>query len=163
MKTPIALAFAATLLLAACDRQPQVVEKPTPATANLETSRLGQEIDRYISNPTTEQAATVDKAFAELDGEIAELDQRASQVTGAERDEAQAKASNLKAYRAKEQMRYTEAKARAQANAAAESTQGVGEKIEEGARKAGEGVKDAAEAVKDGVDHAVDKVKQTLP
>lgn len=162
MKKPYVLLCVLPFLFAACDRKP-IAEKPVATTANLETARLGEAIDLYISHPTAEQAATVDKSFAELDGEIAELGQRVSQASGAERDEAQAKATNLKTYRAKEQIRFTEAKARAQTQAATDGTKAAGEKIEEGVKKAGEGVKDAAEAVKDGVDHAVDNVKEKLP
>jgi len=155
MKTPYVLLCALTVLLPACDRKP-VAEKPVAATATLETTRLGESIDLYISHPTAEQAAIVDKSFAELDGEIAELDQRVTRTSGSERDEAQAKAADLKAYRAREQIRFTDAKALVQTQAAADKAKSAGQKI-------GEGAKDAADAVKEGVDKAVDTVKEKLP
>ena len=144
------------LFLSACEEKPQVVEKPTPATKNFETARLGAAIDSYAASPSDTQAADVQKAFDEIDGEIVELDQRASSVTGAERTEAQTKAANLRAYRDKEKLRYTEAQARAKTNAA-------GDKAESAAEKVGEGVKDAANAVKTGVENTVDSVKEALP
>lgn len=154
--TFLTLGGSLVLFLSACEKKPQVVEKPTPTTTNFETSRLGVAIDGYIANPTEAHAADVQMAVAEIDGEIAELDQRAAAVTGAERIEAQVKADNLRAYRDKEKLRYTEAQARAKTNAAAEKTESTAEKV-------GDGVKDAADTVKDGVDKAVDAVKETLP
>jgi hypothetical protein len=154
--TLLTLGGSLILFLSACEEKPQVVEKPTAATTNFETARLGTAIDTYIATPSDAQAADVEKAFAEIDGEIAELDQRASSATGAERTEAQTKAGDLRAYRDKEKMRYTEAQARAKTNAA-------GEQAESAAQKVGEGVRDAADAVKTGVDNAVDTVKENLP
>lgn len=161
--TPLCIAVV-SLTLAACEEQkPQVVEKSAPATTNFETSALGTAIDRYASNPTSSQAAEVDKAFAKLDQEIAELDERAAKVSGAEKTEAQAKAENLRSYRDRERVRYTEAKARATAQEAKDDARDVGDRVEETARKVGDKVEDAADAVKDGVENAVDKVKEKLP
>lgn len=143
------------LFLSACEKKPQVVEKPTPATANFETARLGTAIDAYIASPGETTATNVRKGFVEIDGEIAELDQQIGSATGADLTEAQTKADNLRAYRDKEKLRYTEAQARAKTNAAAKSTESTAEKV-------GDGVKDAAEAVKDGVNNAVDTVREKL-
>lgn len=140
-------------MFAACEKKPQVVEKPTPSLTNIETTRLGTAIDAYIASPSEAQAANVDKAFSELDGEIAELDLRVTKTTGAEREEAQTKASQLHTYRDKEMARFTEAKVRAKTQAAAEVTESkmekAGDAIKEGAKDVGDAVKDAADTVKE--------------
>lgn len=144
---------ASVILFAACEKKPQVVEKPTPALANIETTRLGTAIDAYVVSPSEAQAANVDKAFSELDGEIAELDLRVTKTTGPEREEAQVKATQLHTYRDKEMARFTEAKVRAKTNAAAKETETnvekAGDAIKEGAKEVGDAVKDAADTVKD--------------
>lgn len=147
---------ASVILFAACEKKPQVVEKPTPSLTNIETTRLGVAIDAYVANPSETQSASVDKAFAELDGEIAELDLRVTKTTGAEREEAQTKAAQLHTYRDKEMARFTEAKARAKTNAAAKDTE---TKVE----KAGDAIKDGAKEVGDAVKDAADTVKEKLP
>jgi len=164
MKTFSVSVLAATFALAisACEKKPQVTEKPSPATMNIETTRLGAAVDGYIQNPSTTQSADVDRAFAELDGEIAELDQLQAKSTGEARTEAQTKADNLRNYRDKERLRYTEAQVRAKAQAANDGAKDAGNKVNEAAEKAGDGVKNAAEAVKDGVENAVDSVKEKL-
>ncbi len=158
MKTStfLTLGGALAICLSACEeKKSPVVEKPTAVTSNLETTRLGTAIDGYIATPSDAQAAEVEKAFAEIDGEIAELDQKIARATGADLTEAQTKAGNLRTYRDKEKLRYTEAQARAKTNAAVRSTEDTAEKI-------GDSVKNAAEAVKDGVNNAVDTVKEKL-
>jgi len=159
------LATGASLLVlfSACEEKPpQAVEKPTPQTTNLETSRLGSAIDTYARTPSAENAADVDRAFAELGGEIAELDQQVTKVSGAEATEARTKADNLRTYRDKERLRYTEVQARVQTEKIQSGARDVGDKIEDAARKTGEGIKDAAGAVKDGVGDAVDSVKEKV-
>lgn len=166
MKIPIVLATGASLLVlfAACEEKPpQAVEKPTPQTSNIETSRLGSSIDTYARNPSAENAADVDRAFAELDGEIAELDRQVSKTSGAEAAEARTKADNLRTYRDKERLRYTEVQARVQTEKIKSGARDAGDKVEDAARKAGEGIKDAAGAVKEGAENAVDAVKENLP
>lgn len=166
MKTlPLLLSAAAvSFFFTACEEKtPQVSEKPTASTTNIETTRLGTAIDSYISTPNATQSASVDEAFAELDGEIAELDQRVAAVSGDERTEAKSKADNLRSYRDKERVRYTEAQARAKAQDVKEGARNLGENVEEGAKRVGEEVKDAAEAMKDGVGNAVDNVKENMP
>lgn len=146
----------ALTVLTACEKKPQVVEKPVPATTNIETTRLATAIDTYVATPNETQATDVERAFTELDGEIAELNQRVAQTTGTDRTEAQTKADNLRTYRDKEYLRYTEAKLRAKTNAAKSDTTSAGEKIGEGVEKAadkvGDAVKDAGNAIKKAVD-----------
>lgn len=158
-----ALTIATIVGLSACEKKPQVVEKPVAETQNFETGKLGTTIDAYISSPTATNAAAVERAFADLDGEIAELDQRLAQNPGSDTAETQRKAGELRTYRDKEKLRYTEALARAKAAQARESAQGANESVKDAAEKVGEGVKDAAESVKDGVENAVDAVKEKLP
>lgn len=150
---PFLVLCAGTVLFAACEKKPQVVEKPTPALANVETARLGVAVDAYIASPSDALAADVDRAFAELDGEIAELDQRVTKTSGADREEAQTKATQLHTYRDKEMARFTEAKLRAKTQAAAKETgdkvETAGDKLKEGAKEVGNAVKDAADTVKD--------------
>jgi len=153
------------LILSACEKKPDatVVEKPLPESVNLETSRLGTAIDLYIKNPSSEHAAMVEGAFNRLDEEIAELDERVPQSTGASRTEAKAKATNLREYRGEERARFVAAQAQSRINDAKTTTTESGEKAQQAARDTGESVKDAADAVKEGVRNTVDTVKDTLP
>jgi hypothetical protein len=133
-------------LFAACEKKPQVVEKPTATLANLETARLGMAIDAYVVSPTDAQASNVDRAFAELDGEIAELDLRATKTSGADREEARSKSAQLHTYRDKEMARFTEARIRVKTQAEKSTAES---KIESAADKIGDGVKEAVETVTD--------------
>jgi len=157
----LTLAFSSTFFFAACEeKKPRVVEKPIPETINIETTRVGAAIDSYISSPTAVHAADVDRAFAKLEGEVTELSQRLARTSD---PEVKMKSDNLRAYRDRERLRYTEAQTRAKVDAVKRGTQDVGDKVEDAARKAGEGVKDAADTVKDGVKDALDTVKEKLP
>jgi hypothetical protein len=178
-KLPTILAMSiAALAFAACDRQPKTViiedrrsvevDPPAARTKTFETARLGRAIDAYESAPTVEHSADVSKAFAELDGEIAELTGYISKHDGADRAEAERKLANLREYRAKETARYATAQVKAvpgtavraepvrrDAERAAESAEDAarraGDKVERAGRKVGEGLKDAADAVRDSV------------
>jgi len=124
---------------------------------------LGTAVDAYSKNHTATNSASVDTAFVELDGEIAQLDRQLEGASGEQRSEAKAKATNLRSYRDNERMRYTEAQARSQAEVLKTEANALGDKIEDGAHQAGEGVKEAAEAVKDTAVDAVDAVRDKLP
>jgi hypothetical protein len=120
----------------------------------LETSQLGMAMDAYERTPTEEHRADVRKAFAELDGEIAELETLVAQRTGNSRDEAATKLRNLQTYRTGETARFTAAQAAAMAKVRTEGNAGTGaEKVEDGAKRVGRTIEDAAkragEAVKD--------------
>jgi hypothetical protein len=86
----------ATVAFTGCERKPAVVEvrpatplaEPVARTKTLETSQLGVAIDAYERTPTEEHRADVRKAFAELDGEVAELEALVAQRSGTSRDEA---------------------------------------------------------------------------
>jgi hypothetical protein len=158
-------AAAAALTVVGCERKTVVVEAvpatpveaPEAKTKTLETSRLGSSIDAYERNPTAENNAAVKKAIAELDGEIAELDELVAKRTGESREEAAVKAKNLKSYRAGEVARFTAAQAKSPLTApasAAEGRTGV-EKVENGARRVGESLENAAKTTGDAVKDAV--------
>jgi len=157
LATTFGITASAAVLLVGCDnRKPTVVERPIAATSNFETTILGTAIDAYIASPTPAMASAVDQAFSEIDGEIAELDQQVATGTGADRSEASTKADNLRAYRNKESLRYTEAQLRAKAASVKTDAMELGDRVEESARKAGENVKE-------GVGDAVDAVRKNLP
>ena len=165
MKSRITLFAAAitAVVLMGCERKVVVVErtpplaeeKPVSKTKTLETSRLGGAVDSYERNPTAANHAAVKKALADLDGEIAELEELVAKRTGEGRAEAAAKLKNLQTYRAAEVMRFTAAQAKAplsppdsaDARSGAEKIEDtakhVGKSIEDAARKTGDAVKDA--------------------
>jgi hypothetical protein len=161
----ICLLIAATLVVAAvagCERKTVVVEvrpatplaEPGARTKTFETSQLGAAIDAYERRPTEEHRADVRKAFARLDGEIAELEALAGRRTGTSRDEAAAKLRNLQTYRAAETARFTALQAKVVAGVQTEGDARTGaEKVEDGAKRVGRTLEDAAkragEAVKD--------------
>ena len=178
-KLPNILAVSiAALAFAACDRQPKTViiedrrpvevAPPVARTKTFETARLGRAIDAYENGPTVANSADVSKAFAELDGEIAELVGYISKHDGSKRAEAERKLADLRAYRTKETARYAAAQinavpgtavpaepVRREAERATESAEDaarrVGDKVERAGKKVGDGLKDAADAVRDAV------------
>ena len=156
----------ATLLAAGCNRQPPVIiegtpppSPPTPVarTVTFETHALRREIDTFEHTPSVVQGARVKKAFAEIDGEIAELIEHVAKKSGSERAEAALKLADLRAYRDAEQVRFLrlEALAPSQPRQVTEqpardgTAEKVGEKIDEAARKVGNKVRDAAEVIRD--------------
>ncbi len=164
MKTYLLPILVVSVALCACEKkEPTVIDKPTPATSNFETSRLGHAIDAYQNAPTAENVADVDRAFAELDQEIAELKQQASTQTGAPAKTARTKEDNLRAYRAKEEARFLETKARAKAQDLKADAKGVGQSLKEAGETTGEALKDAGNTVKEGFEKAADTVKDAMP
>jgi len=164
MKTCITFlaAVVAAVVLMGCERKIVVVEPPIPPaekpaskTKTLETSRLGAAVDSYERNSSAANHAAVKKALADLDGEIAELEELVAKRTGEGRAEAAAKLKNLQTYRAAEVMRFTTAQAKAPLSPAEpadarsgaqkieDTAKDVGKSIEDAARKTGDAVKDA--------------------
>jgi hypothetical protein len=155
----------------ACKREPRVIiveTSPTPLpesrTKTLETRVLGKEIEAFEANPSVTQSARVQKAFADLDGEIAELVAHVEQKTGEERREAERKLADLHEYRNAQNVRFLRAQSTARleekreavippASEAAEraerGAEKLGGKIDDAARKVEEGLKDAADAVRE--------------
>lgn len=167
-KHPLFVLATVTLLAAGCNRQqPVIIEtapSPPPATPvarteTLETHALRREIDTFERTPSTVQSARVKKAFAEIDGEIAELIEHVAKKTGDERAKAARKLADLRAYREAEQARFLrlEALAPLQGRRAAEeppspregTAERIGEKIDDAARKVENKLRDAAETVRD--------------
>jgi hypothetical protein len=126
-------------------------------TETFETHALRKEIDAYEGTPSTAQGARVDKAFAEIDGEIAELVEYIAKHRGEDRAEAERKLVNLRAYRDAEKVRFTTLQAKAPVREAGVivepksdgTAEKVGEKIDQAARKVEDGLRDAADAVRD--------------
>jgi len=148
-----------------CERRTVIIEvPPTPAvdlqpeakTKTLETARLGSAVDAYAKNPNAATDAGVQKAIAELDGEIAELKERVATHTGSEQAEAAAKLTNLQEYRAKETARFTLAKAQSGLTPSSETDgRSAGQKVEDAAQKAGKSIEKAADKIGDAVKDAV--------
>ena len=156
------LAFVSCVVLASCDRQVVIVEKvpatpvpiPTTSTKTRETSRLGEAINVFERDPSAANQAAVKKALADLDGEIAELQEYIAKHDGSQRAEAAAKLQNLQSYRAAETVRFTAAQAkgalgirepadaRTGADKAGDTAKKVGNTIEDAARKTGDAIKD---------------------
>lgn len=141
---PYLILLPTVLFFTACEREQPSAQTPTTAVQTAETSGLDEAVDAYLQSPTEANEAAADRAFAKLDSEIAELDQRAADTSGDAQREARAKASELKSYRNQQATRMTEARARA------------------GARSVGDAVRDAGEAVGDAVGDAADKVRDAV-
>ena len=157
------LALASVFTVAGCERKTVVVQIEPPAplaepvakTRTLETSRLGSAVDSFDREPSDANHAVVKKALAELDGEIAELEELVAKRTGSSREEAAVKLKNLQAYRAAEVTRFTVAQAKAPlttpgpvdarsgADKVEDTAKRVGNSIEDAAQKAGDVIKDA--------------------
>lgn len=171
---PIGVSFVAAVALglaSGCKPKPTVSDldapTPTPPVARTETSEtrtLQKQIDLYEQSPSVEQSARVDRAFAEIDGEIAELVEHVANKTGEDRAEAAAKLKNLRAYRDGEQSRYLIIQARSSRDGESAATvsptpqrttestaERIGDEIEDTAEKVGDGIKDAADSVREAV------------
>jgi hypothetical protein len=139
----------ALVVLSACDNAPRpVAEKsaggPVSGTRTFETAGLDQAIAAYRSQPTEQSRAAVDKAFAELDGEIAELKQKAASASGDQKVEIQRKLADLEAYRANQHANY------------------AGERAESAAESAKDAVKDAAKEVGGAIESAGEAIRKVV-
>jgi len=142
------------------------VPEPIAKTETLETRRLGAELDRYERAPNAATRADVHKALAELDGEIAELEQRVARTDGADRAEAAAKLRNLRDYRQTQTVRFAAMQgaaaigvppavdARTGAEKAQDSARKAGNEVEDAAKKAADTIKDAGEKIGDAIKDA---------
>lgn len=180
----ILTSVATALVLTACDRTstptpstetvpeeatPAIASSPKPVaiTKTFETSRLATAIDAYIREPTALHDSAVEKAFADIAVEIAELQERAAKTTGSDRDEAIAKAKNLTDYRDAETLRFAKAKAAVKGETQPPvDTRSGAQKIEDGAKDAANTVEDAAKdagnAVKDAAEKTGDAIKDAV-
>lgn len=139
----------ALVVFTACDNAPRpAAEKsagePVSGTRTFETAGLEQAITAYRSQPTEQNRAAVDKAFAELDGEIAELKQKAASASGDQKVEIERKLADLEAYRAKQHASY------------------AGERAESAAESAKDAVKDAAKEVGGAIESAGEAIRKVV-
>ena len=113
------LTLAAVSGLLGCDRKPVTVETG-PATPSLaleekplsrEASRLSAAVDAYAREPNAENDAAVRNAMAELDSEIAHLEELVAKRRGREREEVGAQYRTLQAIRSRETTRFASAQA----------------------------------------------------
>ena len=142
------------LLFTSCERKSETVvearveepikAEPVSATSTFETAGLDRAVAAYRTNPTEQNKAAVDKAFAELDAEIAELKEKAATATGNEKAEVERKLADLQAYRDKQRVNYT------------------GEKAEDAAASAGEAIRDAAEDVGRAIEKTGEAIKEAV-
>jgi hypothetical protein len=116
--------------------------QPTPPMKTSETEAVEKKIREFKADPSNVNLQEVEKALADLNAEIKELELRQSTVGGAEKDEATRKLSDLRAKYNAYVAEFTGARVQASANKAGEAT---GEAL----RKAGDAVKDAAQSVGD--------------
>jgi hypothetical protein len=134
---------------------PTVIPPPVARTQTFETHALRKAIDAYELERTPVQSARVNKAFAEIDGEIAELVEHVLKKDGNAQGEAARKLADLRTYRESEMVRFklleTTPASTGTLPAERRETVGekVGEKIDKAAQKVEEGLRDAADAVRD--------------
>jgi hypothetical protein len=151
----LSLLAGTVLLFASCERRSETVQEtkgaepikaePTNTTTTLETTGLERAIEAYRANPNEQNGAGVDKAFAELDLEIAELKQKGATATGNEKIETDKKLSDLQAYRNKQRANYIGEKAKAAAASAGEAIKNATEDVSRAIEKTGEAVKKAVD------------------
>jgi len=140
MKTP----FLKTMFTACCFGA-IVACKPTESTPPMKTSETAlveEKIRQFKAEPSKANMDEVEKALADLNAEIKELQVREAKVGGAEKDETTRKLSDLRAKYDTYTADFTAARVQASVNKAGEAT---GQALE----KAGDAVKDAAQSVGD--------------
>lgn len=156
------------VLFTACERKKEIVIErmpettPAPALTTLETERLGAAITAFEAAPTSENAANVNTAFSELEGEIGELDAIVAKEAGEEKLTAERKAVELRAYRDAERARFTAAQAKALGSEVKTDVRSAGEKVEDAARRTGESIEDAAKKAGEKVEDAAESVKDAV-
>jgi hypothetical protein len=146
---------ATVLLVTSCERRSETVvetrveepikAEPASATTTFETASLHRAIEAYRANPSDENKVVVDKAFAELDGEIAELKQKAAASSGNEKVETERKVTDLQVYREKQRVNYAGEKAEG-------AVESAGEAMKDAAKDVGRAIERTGEAIKESVD-----------
>jgi uncharacterized protein YukE len=116
--------------------------EPTPPMKTSETAVVEEKIRKFKAEPSKVNMNEVEKALADLNTEIKELEVREAKVGGSEKDEATRKLSDLRAKYNAYTADFTAARVQASVNKAGEAT-------EQALQKAGDAVKDAAESVGD--------------
>ena len=115
--------------------------EPVP-TATAKTAVVEEKIRQFKADPSKANMNEVEKALADLNVEIKELEIREAKVGGAEKDEVTRKLTDLRAKYNAYGADFTAAKVQASANKATEATT-------QALQKAGEAVKEATESVRD--------------
>ena len=116
-------------------------EPPKP-DISAETAEVEVKVQKFKATPTRETREEVDRALAGLNAKIKELENRESQVSGAEKDRTAGKLSALRT----QYNLYTVEVAGIKVQAVAEDAL---EKAGEAVEKAGDAMKDAANSVSD--------------
>lgn len=156
----LAASIGFALSLTACDRKTTAGEparpvmpttlsaEPVAKTSTFETARIAEAIKTFEKAPTVKNQSAVKLAFAELDGEIAELDDRVVKSTGSDRADAAAKLKNLQDYRDAETIRFAKAQVGTglEVTSPADGRSGT-QKISDTATKVGESIKDGTQKV----------------
>lgn len=152
--------------LSACDRRGggAVVDSNGETRAKtLEVMALEGALDTYDAARTDANEAAVKKAFAELDGEIADIDARIAKTDGLKREEATQQATDLRIYRTRQQARYAKLKAGAVIEDLKPEARAAGEKLRETAQDIGDSVSKAGRKIGDELkelgDQAGEKIK----
>jgi len=114
----------------------------TSATKTSETTVVEEKIRKFKADPSRLNMAEAEKALADLNSEIKELEVREATVGGAEKDEITRKLSDLRGKYNTYFAEFTTAKVQSSVSKASEKT---GEALQ----KAGEAVKEAAQSVSD--------------
>ena len=109
---------------------------------NSEAQALKSALEKYEKEATPSNEAAVDQAITDVNGKIAELQEKAAKATGPEKDEASAQVKSLTEFRNEETARFAKAKA---APTPAEPQSSL-QKLEDGAKDAGEAIKDTAQS-----------------
>jgi hypothetical protein len=125
------------LAMAAC--------KPAESTAALKTSEtalVAEKIEKFKADPSRINMVEAEKALADLNSQIKELEVREATAGGAEKDEITKKIADLQQKYNAYMVDFTAARVKSSLSKASETT-------EEALQKAGEAVKGAADAVSD--------------
>jgi len=143
------LTVSAGFFFVAC--KPVPPPAPPPAMETFETERVEASLTNYRRTPSETTRIEVDRALAEMESEINELDVRSTKVSGADKAEVDQKASDLRVkynkYRADFAAAQAEAGARSAGDKAGEALKKAGEATERAVEKTGDAIKDAAESV----------------
>lgn len=128
---------------------------PVPAMETFETKRVETALADYRRSPNESSKAEVERALAEMNSEISELDVRSSKVSGADKEETDRKASDLRTkynhYRADFAAAQTEVGAKSVGEKAESALKKAGDATERAVEKTGDAIKDAAESVGDAI------------
>lgn len=125
---------------------------------NSEAQALKNALEKYEKEATPSNEAAVDAAITDVNGKIAELQEKAAKATGPEKDEASAQVKSLTEFRNEETARFAKAKA---APTPAEPQSSL-QKLEDGAKNAGEAVKETATKAGDSLKETAAKAGEKL-